>query len=321
VPQAEGWRRLIAGIALPLAALLANAEIEAWSSFYYRDDPQQEIADDEPLAGDADVISIAYDSEDLLAMQDSLVDAQLAALRPQQAGKIDLYLIALAGAATEDVFRKEAEFVTRQFEQRFGTAGHSVMLVNHADTLSRQPMATLRNLRRVLDGVGRAIDPAQDIVFLFMTSHGSPDHEWTVDLADLPLHQIEPNDLAAALDSAGIRWRVAVISACYSGGFVDALSGSTSLVITASREDRTSFGCHAEADMTYFGRAYFSQALQASDDFIAAYASASAEVKQRESEEGFPPSEPQMSDGELIRAQLKAWREQQAAAVTPPAKP
>ena len=71
---------------------------------------------------------------------------------------------------------------------------------------------------------------------------------------------MQHNDLRAAelrsiLDAAGIGWRVIVISACYSGSFVDELRSDRTLVITASRADRNSFGCSNEADMTYFGRA------------------------------------------------------------------
>ena len=64
------------------------------------------------------------------------------------------------------------------------------------------------------------------------------------------------------LDDAGIRNRVIVVSSCYSGTFVDALRDDDTLVMTASAKDRNSFGCSNEADFTYFGKAYFDEALR-----------------------------------------------------------
>ena len=45
----------------------------------------------------------------------------LAALQPSQRGRINLYLLAVAGDGTQEVFRREVVFVRRQFDERFGT--------------------------------------------------------------------------------------------------------------------------------------------------------------------------------------------------------
>jgi hypothetical protein len=314
-PQASMARRVLAGVALPLLALHLVERSDTWSSFYYRDDT--EISDEAPSNGEAEQPRADADldasAEDLLAVQDALVDRQLATLLPQRAGIVDLYLVALAGDGAEDVFRNEVELVDAQFAARFGTGGRSQRLVNHVADLDEVPMATLRNLRRTLDGIGRMIDPNEDIVFVYMTSHGAENHDWHVQLADFSLTPIAPEDLLDAYDNAGIRWRVSVISACFSGGFIEHLEASTSLVITASRADRTSFGCGADADLTYFGRAYFVDALATTDDFVQAFATATQHIGARERAEGFLPSEPQISAGEGIRAQLELWRQQRAA--------
>ena len=305
-PEAATWRRFAVAALVPLACFFTVYKSEVWSTFYYGGEYAESTQDESDEY--AEVESFDYDSEDLLAIQDDLVDAQLELIQPQRANQVDLYLIVLAGDDSQDVFIKEATFVQEQFDTRFGTAGRSVALINHADTLEDTAMATNRNLRRALAGLNRKIDPLQDIVFLFMTSHGSADHEWSAQLADIPLRQITPEDIAEAFDDAGIRWRVTVISACYSGGFIDALAADTSLVITASRADRTSFGCSNDADLTYFGRAYFADALKTSDDFIAAQSVATKLIREREIAENLTASEPQVSVGSLVPAQLAAWR-------------
>jgi hypothetical protein len=85
-----------------------------------------------------------------------------------------------------------------------------------------------------------------------------------------------------------------VISACYSGGFIPALKNDKTLLMTAARADRVSFGCSEEADFTYFGRALFAEALQQTGDLQQAFELARAAVAEREQADGFEPSEPQI---------------------------
>lgn len=303
-PQASWWPRLIAAIATPVLALWLSFQADAWSSFYYSDIEE----DAESAVAERADAALDYDPEDLLALQDGLVDAQIAALLPQRPGQVDLYLVAMAGDGAEDVFRNEVVLATTEFDERFRTAGRSLSLINHVDTLPQVPMATRRNLMRTLEGVGRIIEPAEDIVFVFMTSHGSEQHDWIVQLGDLSLTQITPDDLIEAYDNAGIRWRVSVVSACYSGGYADVLAAPTSLVISAARADRTSFGCGSDADLTYFGRAYFAEALAQTPDFVAAFGIAAARIRKREQQDGFEASEPQLRSAEPIERQLALWR-------------
>ena len=110
------------------------------------------------------------------------------------------------------------------------------------------------------------------------------------------------------LDKSGARWKVIVISACYSGSFVPALQSPDTLIITASAADRSSFGCSNEADYTYFGRAFFDQAMREKNSLKAAFDEASATVATWEQTQGFEPSEPQWVIGknmELMLPQLE----------------
>lgn len=303
-PEAGKWRRLGAAVLLPVLAFLPLHLSDVWSAFYYSDYQEEGTT----AAAERADVALDYDPEDLLAIQDGLVDAQIAALAPQRPGKVDLYVVAMAGDGAEDVFRNEVELATTVLDERFGTAGRSLSLINHVDTLPQVPLATRRNLLRTIEGVGRLIDPAEDIVLVFMTSHGSEDHDWLVQLGDLSLNQIVPDDLLEAYDNAGIRWRVSIVSACYSGGYIDVLASATSLVITSARADRPSFGCGTDADLTYFGRAYLAEALATHTDLVAAFESARQRVEARERADGFDPSEPQIRLGEHVGAQLARWR-------------
>jgi len=96
------------------------------------------------------------------------------------------------------------------------------------------------------------------------------------------------------------------VSACYSGGFVDALKDENSLVITASAADHNSFGCSNEADFTYFGKAYFDEALRETYSVIEAFERAKPKIAAREKEQDYEGSEPQIFIGESIRRPLAA---------------
>ena len=251
-----------------------------------------------------------YSAERVLYDQRRLVDAALAALAPHRPGKTDLYVVAFAGDGGENVFRNETEYVEKLFSQRFGAAGRVVVLQNSPATVTQRPLATWSNLEWVLDGLLQRdrFDPEEDILLLFMTSHGDEDHYFYVGMDDLPLDWIQADDLARTLNTRPFRWRVAIVSACYSGGFLDGLKNSTSMVITAARSDRTSFGCGSDSDITFFGKAFLTEGLNQTDSFRGAFDLARQLIAEWEDEAGQEHSEPQIASTPLIEAKLAQWR-------------
>jgi hypothetical protein len=246
--------------------------------------------------------------EQVMYAQAQLMQTAIGQLVPRTPGHPNLYMIAFAGDGNENVFRNEVEFVERQFTQRFDSAGHVITLINNPGTLTSTPLASLSNLQTALDAVAERMDQEQDIVFLFLTSHGSREHELYVNLEPLPLDQIGPDDLADLFADTHIRHRVIVISACYSGGFIDALKNDTTMIVTASREDRASFGCGTDSDITDFGRAFFVDGMNHNDSFKAAYAEAAGLIDSWETRDDEEHSYPQFVSTAKIETQLKAWR-------------
>ncbi len=237
--------------------------------------------------------------------QPQKVEEILKQLAPQRPGVRDLYFVAFAGYGDQDVFRKEAERVRELFDTKFGTRGHSIILVNNPATLDRYPLATPNNLRRVIAGLGKQLDPNEDLLFLFMTSHGMPQKGFVTGLAEFDFGLITPKLVAEALSAAGIKKRIVVVSSCFSGQFIPALASSESLVITASAADRASFGCTTDADWTWFGESYFVDALPKQGKFEPAFYEAETAVAVREVFEQLQPSRPQISMGEGMRKILE----------------
>ncbi len=251
-----------------------------------------------------------FDAERVMHDQPRLLAQAVAALTPRTPGIANVHVLAFAGDASENVFRNEVEYVERLFAGRFDAGGRTLVLVNNPATLATRPLATLTNLRIALDMMAERMDAAEDILFVYLTSHGAADHELYVNLDPLPLNQITPEDLADALDtSPPIRWKVIVVNACYAGGFIDALRGDSTLVIAAARSDRTSFGCGSESDITFFGKAFLAEALNETTSIPQAFERARVRIAEWEAADDAiqEHSEPQIAGSAAIEAILERW--------------
>jgi len=241
------------------------------------------------------------------ARQPQLLETALDSLQPGRPGVTDLYFVGFGADALQDVFRKEVQTIRALFDERFDTLGRSVALVNNAGTLDQLPVATMANLGATLRRIGKVMNVEEDILFLYLTSHGSIENGLSVRLWPLEPFELDAAGLRALLDDAHIKWRVIVVSACYSGSFIAPLRTDTTLVATAAAADRMSFGCECGSDFTYFGRAYFDQALRETHSFVAAFDRARAAILRREGAERREPSCPQLFVGGAIRTKLKQF--------------
>ena len=271
--------------------------------------PDTNAATDDGLLPTDGWPSNAPSPEQVLYAQPRLMQQALDALAPRVPGVPNLYLVSFAGDGSEHVFRNEAEYAATLFRRRYGARAHTLVLENNPATLDSRPLASWSNLETALTGLSKVMDPQQDILMLYLTSHGDPEHTLLVDMDPLPLDQIGASDLAGILAEHPFKWKVVVVNACYSGGFVPPLQGDGTLVITAARSDRSSFGCGNDSAATYFGRAWLVDALNRTADPIAAFRQADAEVARWEQQDRLTPSEPQISIGKGIADQLARWRQ------------
>jgi hypothetical protein len=293
-----GWRRpqlYQAGLAVVLMMVIAFFALphgEVWL---------------EPVEEGAPVNSLT--EERLFHRQGELIAGALAGIRPGQAGAAELYFVGFAPDASQDVFLREMRFVKALFDERFGTAGRSIALASSHTALAELPVGTTYNLGRALRRVGEVMQPAEDVLFLFLSAHGDPQHRLSAFQPPLDLASLTPTALSRLLEEARIKWRVIVVSACYAGGYIEPLRDANTVVITAAAPDRSSFGCEHGRDFTYFGEAYFKEALASTRSFTAAFALAKDAVSRKEASEKLEPSQPQMWVGEAIAGQLKKLSE------------
>jgi hypothetical protein len=137
----------------------------------------------------------------------------------------------------------------------------------------------------------------EDACLIHMTSHGSQKGFY---MRNGPT--LTPASLNTILDHAcGNRPTVVLISACYSGVFLDsAMLKPSRIILTAARSDRTSFGCSAEKQYTYWD-ACLIDSLPNANTWKSLYGVVRGCVETKESAGGFKPSLPQAYFGAEVQ--------------------
>ena len=222
---------------------------------------------------------------------------------PASTAAAELYSLTVAGDGRQSVFMREVDYVDALLAERFAARGQ-ITLVNHRDQLTERPLATRETIARAVRTLAER-SGAEDLIFIYLTSHGSADHQLVLAQPRMALEDLPATDLATLLQPLAERDKVVVISACYSGGFIEPLKSPNTLVITSARADRVSFGCSEESDFTYFGRALFAEALQQTRDIVQAFTLAQARVAEREQADHYQASEPQIWAPQQV---VEHWR-------------
>jgi hypothetical protein len=233
--------------------------------------------------------------------QTALLQQQISALAPQKQGVTDIYAIGIAGW-TQDVFRNELAGALRITGKALPLNGGTVRLINSRETAETVPLASRQNFAAAVRGIARVMDKEEDVLFLFMTSHGEK-RSFGLQLPSA-IVRLRPSEVAAVLNREGIKNRVVIVSACYSGIFVKPLANANTIVLTAADEKSPSFGCAEGREWTYFGDALFQHSLKPGMDFRAAFAKARGLIAQWEKRDRFAPSNPQGHFGEALMRKL-----------------
>ncbi len=283
----------VALIALaPEALALLNLDTRLWVG--------EESAQDQDSADPAATEELFYD-------QPAEIAAAVARVEPSHPGKPAAYFVGFAGDGAPGVFRREAQFAAQAFAARYGSGDRTVLLINDEQDRDSYPLASVSGLAQALKLLAARMDPEQDVLVLFLTSHGSQDG-LEVENGSLPLGQLVPADLRRALDESGIRWRVVIVSACYAGVFLGPLKSDTTVIMTAADALHSSFGCEEDRELTWFGEAFLKDALPGSGSLEEAFSTAAKLIASREQAGHEVHSNPQLYLGVRMREKLRELR-------------
>ena len=255
----------------------------------------------EPEPDTADFQTRAQKAEDLLISQGPRIEAEVAQVAQAHPG---VYFVGFAGVGRQKVFAEEIKLAAQRIAARYDSAQREILLVNDRRDVELHPLATVEGLKLALQDVAAKMDVDQDVLFLSLSSHGDDEPSLSVSNTGMSLRDLSGSDLADALHASGIKWKVIVISACHAGAFIDALRDDNTFILTAAAGDRTSFGCSDDRDLTYFGEAFYRDALPRSATLQEAFSRAAADIAGREQREGMRASKPQAFFGAALEKKM-----------------
>lgn len=220
----------------------------------------------------------------------------LAGLQPQRAGTVDAYVVSIA-LDSDPVFGREARVAGSVLAARYGAQGRTIVLAgSDGRAPSALPRGTPETFGIALARIAELMNRNEDVLVVYTSSHGTPFGLYYND-ADNGYGAISPNRLHDLLDGLGIRNRLLILSACFSGVFVPRMQSDTTAIVTAASADRSSFGCVAENDWTFFGDAMINHALRKPQPLAAAFSEANALISGWEAQFPVRPSQPQVNIG------------------------
>ena len=232
------------------------------------------------------------------------LDRALAALQPQRSGTVDAYVISIA-LDSDPVFSREAREAGRVLERRYGAQGRTLVLAGAKGAPGDVPKGSISALTVALAAIAEKMDPAEDVLVLYSTSHGIP-QGLTYHYGDTGFGILSPERLQSVLEDLGIERRILMLSACYSGIFVPALASRDTAILTASAANRTSFGCQPDNDWTFFGDALINRALRKPQSLQQASQEANLSIADWESRKRLPSSLPQIAIGAGVASWIGA---------------
>ncbi len=232
--------------------------------------------------------------------QQRRLTSALNGLKPQRPGTVDAYVL-VAGLDADPVFGREASETAKVLSRRYDAAGRTVLLASGSATA---PDGSPPNLAAALAAIAERMNKAEDVLILYATAHGAPGIGMVYKDGDKSYGMIAPQRLAALIAELGIERRLVMVSACYSGQFVDAMAGPDAAILTAADNDRTSFGCEPSNDWTYFGDALINRALRKPQPLTAASDEAFRLISDWEFKGGLTSSKPRLFVGDKAKGWL-----------------
>ena len=241
----------------------------------------------------------------------------LDALKQQRPGTVDAYVVVVA-LDGDPVFAREAREAGRVLANRFDAAGRTIVLANDEGSSKADAPGSPQTLTLALARVAELMDRTEDVLVLYSTSHGEPEAGLVYKDLKRGGGLISPVRLSSMLNMLGFKNRLLILQACFAGQFVPALKSASTIVVTAAAADRSSFGCQAGNDWTFFGDALINHAFRQPLPLDIQLQRATALIAAAESRERLEPSNPQVSTGSDAAKWLSRLEEREPKSTTDP---
>ena len=244
------------------------------------------------------------------------LDTALSALRSERGAYLDAYVVSIA-LDSDPVFAREAREAAKVLERRYDAKGRTLTLAGPDGESDTLPHGSIDALIVSLARIAELMDPEEDVLVLYTTSHGI-DLGLAYHYGDNGYGVLSPARFKAVLDELGIKRRILLLSACFSGVFVDPLASEDTAILTAAASNRSSFGCAPENDWTFYGDALINNALRSPQSLGDAAEEAMNLVAKWEVEKRLIASVPQTRIGKGVSAWLPGLEERMPKTATSP---
>ena len=246
-------------------------------------------------------------TEKVIAEDRQRLNNQIESLNPEQPGVTDAYFLAVGGDGTESVFMRDIQVARTGLQSQFDVENRAIMLLNHRD-YDIFPLATRTSVASALEALDKQMNSEEDLLVVHLVSHGGRDGNLVFQQPGIDLPDLSPEDFAEMLEPLNARRKLLVVSACYSGHWLNQLKDSNTLIMTSARDDRTSFGCGDDSEMTWFTKAVYQSVGLSLTDPDAMFEQISEQIRAWEEDIGMEEdnwSYPQYHLGEDLREWLR----------------
>jgi hypothetical protein len=216
---------------------------------------------------------------------------------PRNLAQLRYKAVLVAGDSSAAAFDHATEAMRERLVAAGIAAGDIQRLSADRAIVGREGVRTA-GLDNVLSAIEQLRPTAGQGCFVFATSHGA----YRDGLVLMPSRSfLTPAALDKALrKGCGDAPTVVIVSSCFSGAFTTPpMARANRVILTAARDDRPSFGCGAGFEYTVYDRCLL-QAMDHATVWRAAYAMIRACVTARETELGFPASDPRAWFGDAM---------------------
>ncbi len=167
----------------------------------------------------------------------------------------------------------------------------SIILSNEINFRSlRYPFATLENLNKTFNVLSEISTKYKLTLVTLISTHGNVDI-LSVNINHSYYQPVKSDNILNWLNSLSKdSSKTILISACYSGSFIEPLRQSNTIILTASAKDRSSFGCHPRDKNTYFIQELFSPDFDMKVDWLGNFVLTEKRIVLLEKKERLSPS-------------------------------
>ncbi|CAA0104636.1 Uncharacterised protein [Halioglobus japonicus] len=142
--------------------------------------------------------------ESALYREADLLQEELSRVPAGDPSKVELYFLGIAGDGTQRVFSREVKAFRDYFDNVLPLDARQVNLINDRESIGKRPLATSTSIEQALAKLATSMNLDQDLLVVYISSHGSSEHEISLANEAIRLGDLSATSLSEMLTRSGI---------------------------------------------------------------------------------------------------------------------